>query len=329
MRKLFSVFIVFVLLISPINLSAQNRNVSWEDAKNASLDWIAANIRPGPVVGSVGGEWAVIAMARAGRITADDPWARAYLRDLDRTIREVNGLINAGNNIQQPPSAGTFPSEMRRWTDFQRISLALSSLGLDASDYNGNDLTEIFRTFVPIARRHALNQSINADIFALIALDSNNFSGSREVFIRSILNNQRDNGSWGLGASPMSTDLDTTAMAIQALALYYDSNVNAAAAIDKALAWLQTQTFQDPESVSQMIVALTALGPDFAEEAEYYVNLLLRWFDPATGGFNRSGPRNPVNIMTTEQAAYALVAYYRFVNGMAPLYDMGDCLTAS
>ena len=329
MHKILSFFIVLLLLMGlappaiSVNAGAQAGNVTWEEAKNASLDWIS-NAAPNPAVGHVGGEWSVIALARAGRITLDDPLARAYLRDLNRTIREVNRLKQSGNNIQHPPTTGTFPGAMRRWTDFQRVTLAVTSLGLDASNHNGDDLTEIFRTFVPVSVRHGLNQGINADIFALIALDSNGYGGGRERFVRSILNAQRNNGTWGLGAVPMPADLDTTAMAIQALAPYYAGNPNVTAAVDRALTWLRGQQFTDVEGTAQMIVALAALGPDFADEANYYVNLLLTWHDPRSGGFIRPVLGSRADMMATEQGAYALVAYYRLVNGLLPLYDMRD-----
>jgi len=113
---------------------------------------------------------------------------------------------------------------------------------------------------------------------------------------------------------------------MQALAPHYHDDRRVAEAVDKALDWLRAQTFSDVEGTAQMIVALTALGPDFANEAEYYVDHLLRWFDAATGGFRRPSVNDPVNLMATEQAAYALVAYWRFVNGMNHLYDMNDAL---
>ena len=328
MRKIASIFLVFAILFGlalPAN-AVQASQVSWEIAMNRSLDWIQITVSPNPVVGSVGGEWAVLALARAGRVTANDPWVQAWLSDLDRTLAEVDRLA-VNNDIQNPPSAGIFPSALRRWTDFQRVTIALSALGLDASDYNGRDLTEIFRLYIPSAQRHSLNQTINVDTFALIALDTMPYSGDRDRFIQYLLDAQRDDGTWSLSPNlPSSTfDLDVTAMALGALAPYYyrgDSRV--AGAVNKALGWLRVQTFSDVESTAQMIVALTALGPDFADEAEYYVNHLLRWYDPATGGFRRPTTNDPVNLMATEQAAYALVAYWRFVNGMNSLYDMSD-----
>ena|GEM_PF-2978036 len=261
----------------------------WETAMDASLDWLQENIQPSPVVGSVGGEWAVLALARAERVSVRDPWVRGWIRAVRRPD---NGL--------------------RRWTDFQRVSLAVNALGLDATDFNGQDLTEPFQTFVPPAERHAMNQTINADIFALIAL------GECDYFLESLLYAQNSDGTWNLGNR---MNLDLTAMALQALAPFYvrgDERVTDA--VHLALAWLRSRTFPDPESTSQMIVALTALG----EDASYYVDHLLHWFDPAEGAFRRPRLTDPVNMMATEQAAYALVAHWRFVNGMTALYDFSE-----
>jgi len=333
MRKLLSIFIAIMLIMGlALPASASPRgNSDWETAMNRSLDWIQQQISTGPVVGSVGGEWAVISLARAGRITADDPWLRSWFADLDRLLAEVERL-SATHDIQQPPSAGTFPSALRRWTDFQRVTLALSSLGIDATNHRGHDLTAVYTAFVPPAQRHSLNRTINVDTFALIALDAKPYSGDSDRFIRQLLNDQRANGTWSLNpANPTSAfDIDITAMALQALAPYYYRNdPRVTNAVNNALRWLRAQTFHDVESTAQMIVALTALGPEFADEAEYYVNWLLQWFDTSTGAFRRPNINSPINLMATEQAAYALVAYRRFVNGMNSLYDMSDAFTSA
>jgi len=324
MRKISAFLLTFILffgVFTPVYSSyAMPTQTNWEHVMNASLDFIREAVVPNPVVGSVGGEWAVLALARAERVTADDPWIRAWLTDLERMLAEVDRITAQGHNIQHPPSAGTFPGGMRRWTDFQRVTLALSSLGLDASNFNGRDLTAIYNTFVPVNDRHALNMTINVDTFALIALDTVPHIGDREQFINHLLETQHSSGTWSLG----TFDLDVTAMAAQPLARYYHSDPAVKLAVDNVLNWLRAQTFPDPESTAQMIVLLTALGKDFAEEATYYVNWLLRWFDSASGGFRRPTPNDPVNHMATEQAAYALVAYWRMRNGMTSLYDMSD-----
>ena len=324
MRKIFTFFIAIVMLfglIAPAStVNAQTPYSQWEYAMNRSLGWISDAVAPHPIVGFVGGEWAVLALARAGRVTVDDPWIQGWLSNLEATLVEVDRITAQGHNIQNPQSAGTFPGGMRRWTDFQRVTLALSSVGLDARDFNGRDLTAIYRNFVYVSDRHALNMTINVDTFVLIAMDAAPYEGDRAQFIQWLLEDQAPNGTWSLG----TFDLDVTAMAAQALARYYHDDPVIQESVDLALNWLRTQTFPDPESTAQMIVLLAALGFDFAEEAAYYVTWLLRWFDPASGGFRRPTPSDPVNHMATEQAAYALVAYWRFMNDMTTFYDMSD-----
>ena len=324
MRKIFTFFIavvMFIGLVAPVSIAqAQTPYANWEAAMNRSLNWIRSAVTPHPLVGFVGGEWAVIALARADRVTAEDPWIRGWLSDLERILTEVDRITAQGNDIQRPPSAGTFPGGMRRWTDFQRVTIALSALGLDSTNFNGRDITSIYRTFMPVGERHALNMTINVDTFALIALDTKPYGGDRDLFTQRLLEAQSPFGTWSLGGF----ELDVTVMAAQSLARYYNSNAEAKAAVDLALDWLRDQSFNDPESTAQMIVLLTTLGRDFAEEAAYYVNWLLRWFDQESGAFRRPTPDSPINHMATEQAAYALVAYWRFMNNMTALYDMSD-----
>jgi len=326
-RKIVAILLTFILVLGilPTNIVQAYETVSWEYAKNRVLDRLQGEISPSPIVGSVGGEWAILALARAGQITINDPLVHSWLVNLERILVDVDNLAQT-HDIQNPSSAGTFPSALRRWTDFQRVTIAISALGLDASNFNGRDLTAIFSEFVPPNERHPINQTINADIYALIALDSWAYSGDRYQFLDNILNSQRADGTWSLNpnAATSSADISITAMAIQALAPYYATNSRVAEAVTTALGWLRTQTFADPEATTNMVVALTALGSDFAAEATYYVNHLLRWFDPVSGGFRRPTPNDPVNHMATEQAAYGLTAYWRFVNGMTPLYDMSD-----
>jgi hypothetical protein len=276
--------------------AAQTTPVDYETALSGTLGWIRANTTA-PTVGSVGGEWAVLALARAG--VKDDDWNGKYLSSLDAAI--------AGNS-----------PELRNWTDYQRVTLALTALGLDAAAYKGHDMTEIFKNFVVSSGRPSNSQAFNAEIYALIALDSKPYDGQRQQFVNSILASQLAGGGWNLaGNTTMPASIDMTAMSLTALAPYYESDTNVKTAVDRALTWLDGQTAVNANELSQIIVALSALDID----AEDYVELLLTYYDAATGGFRLSAS---VNAMATEQAAYALVAYDRFLGGDNSLYDMSD-----
>ena len=268
---------------------------AYETALNGALSWIGANTT-NPTVGSVGGEWAVLDLARAG--VTENAWVDKYLQNLDAAL--ADGTI------------------ITKWTDYERVTIAITALGLDASDYKGTDLTAAFKTYVATASRPSQNKTINADIFALIALKSKPYGGDTDKYVDALLNAQLSDGSWTLA---FSGDIDMTAMAIQALAPYY-GNADVKASVDKALAWLYGKTINDAERNAQIIVALSALNMDAAN----YVDELLTYYDAATGAFKRSGATNQ---MTTEQAAYALVAYDRFVNHKNTLYDMSDAFDAT
>jgi len=255
-----------------------------------AADWMREN-NPNPQVGSVGGEWAVVALARAG--VDDDDWFERYLLSLDAALAGEGGRVE-------------------RMTDYARVTLALTALGLDASNYSGHDLTAALRTFIPHEDRPGYNRTVNADIFALIALDSRPFDGDREAYIAAILAAEAPSGGWGLSTGPTP---DITAMAIQALAPYYARDADVRAAIDRALLLLGDQPMPDAEGNAQMIVAHTALGRD----ATHYVEALLTFREVETGAFMRVGDPN---MMATEQVAYALVAHDRFVRGVSRLYDM-------
>jgi len=264
-------------------------------AMNRALGWIR-EINPDPQVGSVGGEWAVIAFARAG--VDDDAWFQKYLASLDDALTGYGGRIE-------------------RMTDYARITLALTALGLDASDHNGHDFTAPLRIFTPHEDRAHYNRAINADIFALIALDSNLYDGDRTAYIEAILAAEAPDGGWGLSGNATP---EITAMAITALAPYYDTDGYVRAAIGRAIQLIGGRQMRDAESNAQMIVALSALGRD----AGAFVHVLLTFQDPETGAFKRG---ESLNMMATEQAAYALAAYYRFLSGENRLYDMSDALS--
>ncbi|MCL2857118.1 MAG: hypothetical protein FWE19_05275 [Oscillospiraceae bacterium] len=261
-------------------------------AMNGALGWLHES-NPSPRVGSVGGEWSVLATARAG--LGDAVWFGQYLEALDLALAGEGGRVE-------------------RMTDYARVTLALTALGLDASIYNGRDLTAALHTFVPHEDRPPYNRTINADIFALIALDSRPYGGDREQYIAAILTAEVPGGGWGLTGGVMP---DITAMAIAALAPYHDSSVEVRAAINRALELFGERPMRDAEGNAQMIVALAALGRD----AEIHLSALLTFHDPETGAFMRNGEPN---MMSTEQAAYALVAYHRFATGQNRLYDMHD-----
>ena len=269
-----------------------------------------------PTVNSTGGEWMVIGLARSGRTVP----AGYY----DNVVEYVKAKADANERLH--------PAKV---TDNARVILALTAIGKDVTNVGGHNLLKGLDNMA-----YVQTQGINGPIWALIALDSHNYPTSgdvtREKLIQAILDAQLPGGGWNLSGN--DADPDMTAMAIQALALYYKENDAVKAAVDKALdvlSELQLATggfgswgTENSESCAQVIVALTALGIDPAKDSRFIKNGLtildaLASYYVDGGGFRHiaSGDRDG---MATEQGYYALAAYYRFLNGQTRLYDMSD-----
>ena len=84
------------------------------------------------------------------------------------------------------------------------------------------------------------------------------------------------------------------------------------------------------ESISQIIVALAALGIDADKDARFIKNGVsvldaLCTFYVEGGGFRHIQEGN-LDGMATEQAYYALTAYFRMLEGKTALYDMTELI---
>ena len=269
-----------------------------------------------PSVGSVGGEWMTIGLARSGRTVP----AGYY----DAVAEYVKAKADANERLHRV-----------KVTDNARIILALTAIGKDVTNVGGHDLLKGLDSMDFVQK-----QGINGPIWTLIALDSHDYPTSgdvtREKLIQVILDAQLPDGGWDLSGE--NADTDMTAMAIQALAPYYETNETVKAAVNKALDTLSGLQCADggfgswgtvnSESCAQVIVALTALGIDPATDSRFIKNGLtildaLASYYVDGGGFKHTAD-GELDGMATEQGYYALAAYYRFVNGQTSLYDMSD-----
>ena len=274
-----------------------------------------------PAVGSIGGEWMVLGLSRSGR---DVPGADAY----------YNGVVSYAQSMDR---YGRIPGETVSTN--ARIALALAAIGKDPANVGGKSFLQACDSMSYIKR-----QGTSGPVWTLIALDSMDYPTfgdvTRDKLIEAILDRRMESGAWYISITNKEDNVDMTAMAIQALAPYYAANADVKAAVDKAVSWLAAAQQADgsfaetaaaaasSESCAQVIVALTALGIDPVTDSRFTKNGktvldALCTFAVEGGGFRHtaSGERNG---MATEQAYYALAAYYRFVNGQTRLYDMTD-----
>lgn len=278
-----------------------------------------------PIVDSIGGEWAVIAMARNGNL--NNAAKNNYLQNIYQKLRETSGVLHT-----------------TKYTEYSRVALALTAMGINPRSVEGYNLLQ------PLANMKKVNrQGINGTIFALIAFDSNQYeipqiegSGTqttRESLIQTILSSEISGGGWALmGNQP---DPDITAMALQALAPYTQQQ-KVKEAVDRGiemLAKLQDveggyisnagyDSAKNLESTAQVVIALSAIdvsllnSEKFIKNGKTLLDEMLR-FQLADGSFCHVIDGGS-NQMATEQGTLALVAWYRAVTGRNSLYNMTD-----
>lgn len=284
-----------------------------------------------PQFGSVGGEWAVLALARGG-CTVPDGYFERYYAGIEKEVADSAGQLHD-----------------KKYTEYSRLIVTLTAMGKDARDVGGYDLT------VPLGDYDkTVWQGMNGPIWALLALDSGNYpmpeneqaatQATRQMYVDRILQCQLPDGGWSLRggtdsatAADGTSEPDVTGMALQALAKYQDQPA-VRQATEEALACMSAkQNAQggfnswgtvNVESCVQMLVALTELGlplddPRFVKNGSTLLDNLLRYYRPGAG-FAHTEDGGEINQMATEQGLYAMVAAQRALDGKNSLYRMDD-----
>ena len=297
--------------------AAGSGDAACSHALERALSWVYQKT-PSPTVGTLEGEWSVIAMVNGGYPVSGNYYSQYY----DRVVKELQakgGILEGG----------------RKYTEYSRVTMALSALGKDATNVGGYSLIEKLSNYDKVIR-----QGINGPIFALIALDTKAYQTSdpdiRQKYIDYILERELDGGGFALAGG--TADLDITAMAIQGLTPYRN-DPRVSAVIGRAVNVLSETQLENgglgswegsnSEAVSQTVIALSGLGINphtdkrFIKNGNSLMDALLA-FQAKDGGFmhiqiGASSEGGVSNGMATDQASLALLAYQRLLDGKPPL----------
>ena len=230
-----------------------------------------------------------------------------YNIDFSKCVNSLDKYTNSAENL--------------RATDMQRILIAYTAMG-SKSDYI----------------KTALNSSIGklgimSYAYGLIMLDCGAYYGNmtRDEIINKILSMQFSDGGWGL---MQNSDVDVTAMTIQALARYYKHS-DVKNAIDKALDYLSKRQQTDgdfksygtpnAESTSQVLLALSTMKINCNTDSRFIKNGntvydgLLKYHN-SDGSFSHTYGGNS-NQLATVQALYATISLWRFENGKTAFFE--------
>jgi len=295
---------------------------------NGAMAKLADTVKE-PVFGTDAGEWTVFSLARGEYFSKNNDYFTAYYDRIVETVNETAASVNMNGALHKNKS-----------TENSRLIVALSAIGKDATAVGDWNLVEAYS-----ANRFdwIKKQGLNGTIWALIALDSNNYTTSdstiRQQCVDEILSRRHNDGGWALEANKdYASDPDVTGMALQALYPYrnQESVATACAEAFECLSKMQHNngTFASggsecAESCAWVIVACTTWGinPDtdsrFIKNEKSVVDGLLSHYLEDKAQFEHIVGAG-VNGMATDQSIYALVAYNRFVKNKTGLFDYSD-----
>jgi hypothetical protein len=286
-----------------------------------------------PQVGSIGGEWAIVGLARSG-CKVPDTYYQDYYATVEKYVEACKGVLHN-----------------KKYTEYSRVTLALTAIGKDPRNVAGYNLLTPLGDY-----DKTIWQGLNGPIWALIALDAGNYpipqnpaaktQATRDMYVDRILACQLPDGGFSLfGGTSAATsgdqtaDPDITGMALQALAKYQD-RADVKKVIGEALGCMSKKQDKmggfsswgtsNSESVVQMLVTLTELGvplddPRFVKNGYTLLDSLMTFYLPGKG-FQHTADGSGSNQMATEQGFYGLVAAQRARDGKPSLYRMSDAL---
>lgn len=325
MKQKFTALLLAILLLcgSTVTATAAMSDSTVNEAMLNTAQYLTRTVR-NPQVGTTGGEWAVLGLARSESSVPYDYYPNYYAA-VESYVRGCDGQLSD-----------------KKYTEYSRVILALASLGKDARNVAGYDLTKPLGDY-----EKTIWQGLNGPIWALIALDSRNYpmpqapgaktQATRQLYVNYIVKAQHSDGGWSLQETSSASEVDITAMALQALAKYRDQPA-VSRAVEKGLTCLSKKQnssggfTQDgavnAESCAQVIVALCELGislddPRFTKNGKSAVDELLTFYRSGSG-FSHTKTKFSSNQMASEQGFYALAAVQRARSGRNSLYRMGD-----
>ena len=274
-----------------------------------------------------GQEWEIYAFAKSGR-KIDDALIANYKKSLVANKAE-------------------WASATAKVTDSERVALTLAALGEDITSFDGVNLVNV------ICSNGGLTASANNRVYALIAFDEANVSDeallasgsawTRAKLVSELLAFQNVDGGFTIEVGG-SSNIDMTAMALQALAPHVESGEDAAvmaadarpsvsASVESALSFLKGQMnglcdFGSVESNAQVLLALVALGKDpanakngFAKGSNSLVTAIAAYEVGDGKGYAHTmgsdGKPGNANALATVQALRALSAYKAARSGVS------------
>lgn len=226
-------------------------------------------------------------------------------------------------------------------SDYIRISLALTAIGIDPRNINGNNLLEKIDQG---NRQEYLQMSTGSLAYSLALMERypDSFTGTiKEETVQQILAAQQADGSFEYMAGAGFSDPDSTAQAMQGLLLLGDTY---AAEIQGAADWLTAQMDENgvlaidwgtgpspnPSSTAQALIAFSQKGeePANAQGKTFYDGMMGFALDDGSFQDANWATEDPDDLIydayASGQCFQGLVAYNRMAKNQTALFDLSD-----
>ena len=263
-----------------------------------------------------GAEWVMLGRIRA--LDGAQGW-KTKDADIQTYVSSVMTAIQNGKLSRE-----TVP------TTIERVILTLTALGLDATDFCGQDLTAW------LYENQNWNNYVSSDlIWGLIALDSGDYPAPKayqEALIDRLTEYQHEKtGGFFYSPERAKDNVDMTAMAMIALVPYQESNAKAKKMYDSGWKFIESYrraqgNYKDPqlESDGCCTNAYVVIAKAAAGQKDYKMDAAVSWMLEnylVKNGFQYNGK---LNGLSTYQGMMAMAAYQRAKAGKAGLFNMSD-----
>lgn len=330
-KRILAVMLCLSMLLIPVT-AAQNNDIA-QQVDDTSAGLSALGGKAGTLLGKEDFpagtsvcDWVAMSLALSGGAENFD----GYLHDLEAYVETCYAEDGGLDRVKS--------------TTYHRIALVALALGADPESFgtkpDGTVIDLIADGTYAFAGDSVGAQGLNGWIYALLALDASgaavpeNAKFTRVDMVEAIVAAQEPDGGFGLVSG--KSDVDITAMALQALAPYQLAHPEV---IQGALAYL-SGTMNDncrytaygeesAESSAQVILALCALGIDPDTDSRFCrgSDTLLTGLDAfrqKDGTYGHTKEDTQGNYLATAQTLLALKAVQKLRSGEGWIFDFTD-----
>ena len=296
------------ILVPPVCVVTVKEQGSREAGVHTAVSSCVAGYQ-GSGCAAYGAEWTLLARLRA--LSGAEGWTT---KDADKKdyVESVEAVIKSGKFDRD-----TIP------TTIERVILTLTAVGVDPTDFCGENLTEWL-----YGNKNGIGDYASNDlIWGLIALDSGSYTapeGYRDSLITALEDYQNADGSFFCSKSWNTSDVDMTAMAVIALNPYVGGNATAEKMSTAGQSFLAQKRNVNGSYGNSCADAYGVIVQGTLKQSGTKLNTLVEVMLSdylVETGFTYNGK---FNGMATYQGLLAMDAYQRLSAGKNAVFDLTD-----